>query len=140
MSLSIVLEYMGFALDRDYILSWDADAQAQRIEWMSEQPQPTPEEIEAARLPAERAIVVARIKAKARSLILARLPEWKQANATARAVELISLGQASGQEWEALQAAWAWVKSVRDYSNTLEAQAAQSTEPLALDIDSGWPD
>lgn len=64
MSLSIVFGYMGFALDRDYILSWDSDAQAQHIEWLSEQPQPTPEEIEAARLPALRDAVKLKVRAE----------------------------------------------------------------------------
>lgn len=84
-------------------------------------------------------VVQARIKEEARQRIVAVMPEWKQANATARAVELISLGQASGAEWDALQAAWAWVKAVRDHSNSLEAQAAAMDDPLALDITVGWP-
>ena len=102
-------------------------------------PQPTPAEIAAAMLPAAKAQRIAQVKAKAREKILARMPEWKQANATARAVELVSLGQASGAEWTAMQAAWAWVKSVREYSNALEAQINASDDPATVDIATGWP-
>lgn len=79
------------------------------------------------------------VKLKARAVILARMPEWKQANATARAVELVSLGQASGPEWQAMQAAWAWVRSVREYSDRLEAAVAASDDPGSIDISTGWP-
>lgn len=111
-----------------------------RIEqWHRQDPQPTMAEIEAAWPAVRLAGVTAAIKAKARAQILSVLPEWKQANSTARAVELVAAGQASGPEWEAMQAAWAWVKAVREYSNTLEQQAAQMADPTTLDIEAGWP-
>lgn len=84
--------------------------------------------------------VIPAIKEEARKRIVSVLPEWKQANATARAVELVSLGQASGPEWEAMQSAWAWVKAVRAHSDILEAQAALLDHPLTLDITAGWPE
>lgn len=83
-------------------------------------------------------VLVPKIKAKARDVILSRLPEWKQANMTARAVELVGAGQASGAEWDAMQALWAWVKAVREHSDALEAQALAS--PQTVDIEAGWPE
>lgn len=66
---------------------------------------------------------IKRIKAKAGETIIARLPQWKQSNLTARAVELQSTGPTSWTqdeqtEWAAIQAEWAWVKSIRAQSNT----------------------
>lgn len=87
----------------------------------------------------ELAQVTAAIKETARARITAVMPEWKQANATARAVELVSMGQTSGPEWEAMQAAWAWVKAVRAYSDALEVQAAALEHPMSLDISANWP-
>jgi hypothetical protein len=108
--------------------------------WRLPQPQPTPAEIEAARKPAALALVTERIKSEARRRILARLPEWRQANATALAVELVALGQTNGPEWDALQAAWAWVRATRAHSDALEAQAAALDDPLTLDLSAGWPE
>lgn len=71
-----------------------------------------------------------RIKAAARAVILARYPAWKQANMTARAVELVEIGPlnrspSQDAELESLRAAWAWVKSVRAKSDAAEAAGTQ---------------
>jgi len=76
------------------------------------------------------------------SVNCARYPEWKQRNMTARAVELLHI-QAS-QPWtpeeqaeaDALQAAWAWIASVRAASDVLEAM-----QPIPADwqSDQHWP-
>jgi len=73
----------------------------------------------------------ARINARAGEIITARLPLWKQANLTARAVELQSIGQsawapAEQAEWDAIQAEWNWVKAVRAQSSlaTADVEAA----------------
>lgn len=95
----------------------------------------TPGEVMAA----QRGAMIERIKQRARAVILAVMPEWKQANATARAVQKVSLGETSDAEWQAMQAVWAWVQSVRNYSDDLEAAVAAAEDPASIDIDTGWP-
>lgn len=82
------------------------------------------------------------IKTAARQIILARYPEWRQANLTARAVELVSLGDLSGPEWQQMQAIWGWIKAVRARSDLLEADVAACTTVAAVDAIqlSGWPE
>jgi hypothetical protein len=87
---------------------------------------------------------VSRVKAEARRRILARFPEWKQANMTARGVELVNIRLAVGswtenqaQEAAALSAAWDWIKGVRAASDALEA-----LDPIPADFadDGNWPE
>lgn len=83
------------------------------------------------------------VKVEARRRILLRFPEWKQANMTARGVEL-TLVLASGGQWspqeqaeaDALQGAWDWIKQVRVASDALEAASPIPTDYTA---DSHWP-
>lgn len=58
-----------------------------------------------------------RINQQASDKILNLYPQYKQANMTARAIELIALGEIGGTEWIAIQTAWDWVKSIRAASN-----------------------
>ncbi|MEO5337112.1 MAG: hypothetical protein H7841_09495 [Magnetospirillum sp. WYHS-4] len=87
---------------------------------------------------------VLRVKAEARRRINARFPEWRQANMTARAVELIRRGEATWTEAEQaeaalIDAAWAWIKSVRAASDAIEVRLA--AEPgLEIGDDDLWPD
>lgn len=83
-----------------------------------------------------RSALIAAIKLEARRRITTRYPEWKQSNMTARVVELVGAGQASGVEWDALQAAWGWVKAVRAHSDALEASVLAGA---VVDIYAGWP-
>jgi hypothetical protein len=82
------------------------------------------------------------IKAAARARILARYPEWMQANLTARAVELVSLGQITGPEWGQMQAIWNWIKATRARSDLLESDVDNCTTVEAVEqlIIGGWPD
>lgn len=80
-------------------------------------------------------VLIAAIKAHAGSLIEERYPGFKQLNMLASGVKLQDIYRTAGT-WttqqqasaDTLDAAWAWVKSVRDHSNALEA------EVLALDF------
>lgn len=87
-----------------------------------------------------------RLKAAARLVILARMPDWKQANMTARAVELSSLPHptaAETAEKAAIHTAWDWVKAVRAKSDQLEAQAATAASREAIEAiitGAAWPD
>lgn len=61
-----------------------------------------------------------KINARAGELITKRLPQWKQANLTARAVELQglpSLSQIELAEFDAIKAEWSYVKDIRVKSN-----------------------
>ena len=86
-----------------------------------------------------------KIKLIARDHILAVFPEWRQANMTARSVELTRAGIAgdltAGEQGEeaAIQAAWDWVKSVRSYSDTLEAAYEAAEDKAGFDYLTGWP-
>jgi hypothetical protein len=69
----------------------------------------------------------AHVKEEARRRILEKYPEWKQANLTARMVELNKIRADEGSwtdgeqiEVDAIQSAWDWVKSVRTASDALE--------------------
>lgn len=89
------------------------------------------------------------IKAIARGKILAYMPEWKQANNTARMVELnwkvtggTALTPAEQAEADALQAAWDNIKAIRTASNANEAlvNACQAVPALqAVHESYSWP-
>lgn len=93
-------------------------------------------------LAATQAAKRAAIKTAARQIILSRYPEWRQANLTARAVELISLEQTSGAEWQQMQSIWAWIQAVRARSDLLEADVAACTTVEAVEgiVIGGWPE
>lgn len=81
------------------------------------------------------------VKAEARRRILARLPDWKQANMTARGVELLRKGEVNWTpqeqaEADAITAAWDWVKAIRLASDDIEAMT-----PIPDDYrdDGHWP-
>jgi len=141
MNLYSTLTAMGFVLDVDFVLAANGDGIIS-ITWLSTKPRPTDAEIAAAALPAAKAAKKQQIKAAARARILARYPEWRQANLTARAVELVSLGQTTGPEWGQMQAIWDWIKDTRARSDLLESDVdncttAEAVEQLAI---GGWPE
>ena len=105
---------------------------------------PTLEEVLAKRAELEAQARIDAVKAEARRRILARFPEWHQANMTARGVELLNIRVAVGswtapqaQEAAALGVAWDWIKAVRAASDTIEALA-----PIPADFasDTRWPE
>jgi len=83
------------------------------------------------------------VKREARRRILARYEDWRQANMTARGVELLSISM--GRVWSreesdeagALMAAWAWIKAVRSASDAIEAMAPI---PADFEADGYWPE
>lgn len=83
--------------------------------------------IDAAETELARAAAVQQIKEQARADILDRFPEWRQANMTARAVELLErktdqqLTDAERTEIDAIRAAWQWIKDRRAQSDAEEA-------------------
>lgn len=88
------------------------------------------------------ASAVAAIKAEAGVRIMAAFPQFKQANMTARAVELIAAGKVSGQEWAAIEAAWNWIKAVRIESNRIEAAIVAAPDVEAVEAaraSAQWP-
>jgi hypothetical protein len=96
------------------------------------------------------------IKDRAREIILAHLPEWKQANLTARQAALMAIRAGTfvlpdgttpaARDWTAgetaelaaISAAWAWVEQVRDASDTFEATLAGGGSPN-FHARSAWP-
>lgn len=127
--------------ERDVILQDNGDG-PYIAAWRRPEPQPTDAEIAAAALPAAKAAKRTEIKAAARAQILARYPEWQQQNMTARAVELVSLGQTTGPEAQQIQAVWAWIKEVRARSDLLEADVDNCTTVEAVEqlTIGGWPE
>ena len=138
--IAIALLYLGFTSDDFEVIQNEQGVRLSR--WLSDKPRPTDAEIAAAALPAAQAAKRAAIKQAARQTILARYPEWMQANLTARAVELVSLGELSGPEWQRMQSIWAWIKAVRAHSDLLEADVANCTTVEAVEniVIGGWPD
>lgn len=93
--------------------------------------------------PRSREECIAAVKNEARRRILDRFPEWKQANMTARGVELQDIWRRVGSwtegeqaEADALTGAWAWIKAVRSASDEIEALEAV---PVDFDADKRWP-
>lgn len=87
----------------------------------------------------EKPITVEDVRAEARRRILARYPDWKQVNMTARGVELLRKGEANltpaeATESAAMQAAWDWVKAVRAACDALEVSL-----PSSFADDLNWP-
>jgi hypothetical protein len=140
MNAYATLSFMGFVLDADFVLSESNGAT--HIQWLSNKPRPTDAQIAAAALPAAKAAKRTEIKAAARAQILARYPEWMQANLTARAVELVSLGQTTGPEWGQMQAIWNWIKATRARSDLLESDVDNCTTVAAVEqlTIGGWPE
>lgn len=82
----------------------------------------------------------AAVKAECRRRIFDRFPDWKQANMTARAVELLHIGEANWTdehraEISAMQDAWSWIKQLRAKSDALEAV---TPIPRDYDADKYW--
>jgi hypothetical protein len=87
-------------------------------------------QVEFEELAAREAAKLGAIKSAAGAVILARLPAWRQANLTARALELSDakhtreLTESELGEQSAIASAWAWVRVVRAHSDAIEALAA----------------
>lgn len=97
--------------------------------------------------------IIVEVKLHARERILARYPDWRQANMTARSVELTETLATGGvltadeqAEVAAMKAAWAWIKSVRVKSGEHEAainalvDLSDFSGILTYDWRSGWPE
>jgi len=80
-------------------------------------------------------IKIAETKAEANRRILAILPEWKQRNYTARAVEKVAAGEVGDDEWNAMSAAWTAIKAVRVASDAIEAEINALTDEQAGQYD-----
>jgi hypothetical protein len=107
-------------------------------------PEPTLEEQELACREYLKVHVATSIKKLAGAKIVHMVPEWKQRNMIARAVQLVekkgSRTPAEQSELDMHQAVWDKVAAIRLYSDSLEAQAIASEDPLSVDIESGWPE
>lgn len=139
--IATALIHLGFEPLLDFEV-WQSGDQI-TLRWLSTKPRPTDAEIAAAALPAAQAAKRTAIKQAARQVILGRYPEWMQANLTARAVELVSLGELTGPDWGKMQTIWSWITSVRAHSNLLEADvdACTTVEAVeAMSIEAGWPE
>lgn len=66
--------------------------------------------------------------------ILSRYPQHKQTNMLTRAVELQSLNLTDSVEWQAIQTAWAWIKSVREASNATNSEINLATTVAEIRI------
>lgn len=86
---------------------------------------------------------ISRVKDEANRRILAILPDWKQRNYTARAVEKVAAGEVGDDEWNAMQTAWQRIKAVRVASDAIETEIAALTDEQAGQYDVAasplWP-
>ncbi len=138
--LPIVEETAGFDPATQVQEPVTATIEAERVVMAAPVRDKTGDEIEAMR--AEK---VAAIKAQASQRILALYPAWRQANMTARAIELISLrmdgdlSEGETAEQDGLRAAFAAIKAIRQISNELEAEVPADAAGIhAFDPAEGW--
>jgi len=89
---------------------------------------------------------ISKAKTDAYNRIAAILPEWKQCNLTARAVELQAMGAENWTaeeqaEWEAGQALWNQIKQVRTATDAFEVAIALEADPAAAAVlQPNWPE
>ena len=100
--------------------------------------------VDAAALAIYKAQMKSIVKAKAGDVINSATPEWKQRNCLAFSIEynakLINsetVTAAETTEYEEIESLWAWVKTIRAHSNSLEIDIDAGN---SVDIDSGWPE
>lgn len=74
-------------------------------------------------------------KSEAERRIIAILPEWKQRNYTARAVEKVAAGEVGDDEWNVMQTAWDQIKAVRVASDAIEAEIITISHEQAENFD-----
>lgn len=92
-----------------------------------------------------RALKIAGVKADAGWKITAILPEYKQRNLSARAIELLALGQPNWTaeeqaEWDAGAAVWAVIKAIRTASDVFEEAVSTETDVDTLvALHPTWP-
>lgn len=80
------------------------------------------------------------VRAKAGAIILARFPDYKQRNMIARSLEIVRMASPSPAdlaEMAQIEAAWAWVKSVRDACAALEVRIGNGESIAIASIE--WP-
>lgn len=101
------------------VLSWVADSVADRTaalaEWKNR--------------------LIESAKTEANRRILDILPEWKQRNYTARAVEKVASGEVGDAEWNDMDAAWSAIKALRVASDAVEAEITTLSEEQAAQYD-----
>jgi hypothetical protein len=78
---------------------------------------------------------ITRVNTLAGEKILTKYPQYKQANMTARAIELQSLNLVGNPEWLAIQAAWDWVKTIRTASNEVNVVIQNVTNIAAMRLE-----
>lgn len=88
-----------------------------------------------------------RVKAYAQSIIKTKYPDWKQRNLLHRTQVLLSKDSLTTEELQEqadIAAAWDWIDSVRDASNSLESYLTGIGIAAAMDYDiisyEGWPE
>lgn len=98
--------------------------------------------------PPTAAQLIMQVKAEAQRRIYSILPQWKQANLTARGVELNTkfisggiLTQAEKDEMAAGLILWEKVKAIRAASDLIESDILSSIDPASIDIAAStrWP-
>jgi len=80
----------------------------------------------------QKTLAVTEINKLAGAKILTLYPQYRQANLTARAVELQSLGEVGSPEWLVIQAIWEWIKSIRTASNTANNAVNLATDSIGI--------
>lgn len=107
-----------------------------------------PEDVRSYVLTESRKLKIAETKGEAQRRIYALVPQWKQVNLTARAVELhqkrldlVALTQDEQIEVAAIQTLWDKVKAIRAASDLIEADIRASANPTDFDVEGNptWP-
>lgn len=149
MSRASALKQLGLS-DQDWGPCYsDEFTHAQFAEkWRGAVACPSKADILSAGVAAARPLKIIEVKAEAQRRIYVVLPQWKQANLTARGVELNTkllmggtLTQSEKDEQTAGFALWEKVKAIRVASNLIEQDILASAVPASFDVvGSGrWP-
>lgn len=122
-------ERPGLTVGLDFVVEWPYDS-------------PAPDEVEIQELITRQGQLelIKVIKNKATSVILSRIPEWKQRNMLGAALLInADINKTAEQKYEELsdyRIYLAWVDSVRAHSDYLEGEVLAGNE---VDMESGWP-
>ena len=81
----------------------------------------------------QKEIAKAKVNNLSSATILDRLPDWKQRNLTARAVDLIQQGITASTEMDSIRAQWQWVESVRAASNIATTAIDTASDQSGID-------
>jgi hypothetical protein len=128
MSTHLALQFLGFVVDRDYVVHFDGQ---ERIQWLSASPRPTDAEIGAATLPAAKAARLEQDRQECKARIFERWPLQEQVTALTGNYEPGGLDSLAN--WQAANIAAS--NAARDQINLPATDSVAKVEAVTV----AWP-